>query len=116
MSSESISEFIKPKVEEPNDETAIVKADGSSTEIVVAPTPEEIKKQRYREQYQKYKQRLNELRANQIKGARVILFNITGSIRQIDVATEDDYKQVLTDLLGTLKDNELLTDFLITSR
>ena len=112
----SVAEFISPKVEEPNDETAIVKADASNTEIVVAPTPDELKRQRAREAYQRKKERIVALKNNQVHGCKVILFNINSKIHLVDVASEADYRKLIEDLLGTLKDNELLSDYLLDER
>ena len=113
---ESINDFIKPTIEEPNDETSIVKADASTTEIVLAPSADEIKRQRSREAYQRQKERLEALKNNQVRGSQVILFNITSKIRAIDIVTEDDYRKLIEDLLGTLKDNQLLSDYLVQPR
>ena len=117
---DSISTFIKPIVEEPS-ETAIVKVeDSKSTSIVPISKPtvaiDEHKKQLNHARYLRMKERLNALKANQTHGCRIILFNIDGRIKQFEVSTEEEYKNMLTNMLSTLKDNELLTDYLITSR
>ena len=113
--SESINDFIKPTIEEPTDETAIVKVE-SKTEIVLAPSADEIKRQRSREAYQRQKERLEALKNNQVRGSQVILFNINSKIRAVDIVTEDDYRKLIEDLLGTLKDNQLLSDYLVQAR
>lgn len=117
---DSISTFIKPIVEEPND-NAIVKAEDAKSSAIVSiqkPTPvvDEHKKQLNRARYLRSRERLNALKANQTHGCRIILFNIDGRIKQFEVSTEEEYKNMLTNMLSTLKDNELLTDYLITSR
>ena len=112
----SVAEFISsPKVEEPNEDTCIVKAE-TNTEIVRAPTAEELKKQRAREAYQRKKERIVALKNNQVHGCKVILFNINSKIHLVDVASEADYRKLIEDLLGTLKDNELLSDYLLDER
>ena len=114
--SESINDFIKPTIEEPTeDTTAIVKVE-SKTEIVLAPSQDEIKRQRSREAYQRQKERLEALKNNQVRGSQVILFNINSKIRAVDIVTEDDYRKLIEDLLGTLKDNQLLSDYLVQAR
>ena len=114
MSAEqSISDFVKPTIEEPTeDTTAIVKVE-SKTEIVVAPSADEIKRQRSREAYQRQKERIAALKENQVRGCKVFLFNINSKIRSVEITNEDDYRKFIEDLLGTLKDNQLLNDFLI---
>ena len=117
--SEEISRFISPKVEEPSEtsEHAIVPLkttiDISADADALRAEMLEKKRQQNRGNYLRKKERLEALRNNQIKGANIILFNVNGKIRQIKVTNEAEYLKFIEDLLGTLKDNSLLTDFLI---
>ena len=57
------------------------------------------------------KEEVERLRRSQIKGCEVILFNINGKISRRELVNEKDYLDLVEDMLGTLKDNELLHDF-----
>ena len=69
------------------------------------------KRQKARERNEKKKAEIARLRAQQIRGCELILFNVNGVIRRLEIDTEEKYIQTLENLVGTLKDNELLNDY-----
>ena len=69
------------------------------------------KRQKARERNERKKAEIARLRAQQIRGCELILFNVNGVIRRLEIDTEEKYIQTLENLVGTLKDNELLNDY-----
>ena len=69
------------------------------------------KRQKARERNETKKAEIARLRAQQIPGCELILFNVNGVIRRLEIDTEEKYIQTLENLVGTLKDNELLNDY-----
>ena len=68
-------------------------------------------RQNARERNERKKAEIARLRAQQIRGCELILFNVNGVIRRLEIDTEEKYIQTLENLVGTLKDNELLNDY-----
>ena len=69
------------------------------------------KRQKARERNEKKKAEIARLRAQQIRGCELILFNINGVINRLEIDTEEKYVKALENLVGTLKDNDLLSDY-----
>ena len=92
-------------------------ANRPSRQDVPKPKPEQtltrLERRRIAERHRREqrKEEVERLRRSQIKGCEVILFNINGKISRRELANEKDYLDLIEDMLGTLKDNELLHDF-----
>ena len=70
-----------------------------------------LKRQKAREYHAKKRAEIARLRAQQIRGCELILFNINGVINRLEIDTEQKYVQAIENLVGTLKDNQLLSDY-----
>lgn len=113
---EPISTFFERKHEE--DETRST-SDTSSAETQQIEQFQEVsvldkKKEENKRRYQRSKEKLLALRANQVHGCELVLFNINNKLRKITIQSEKEYLNLIEDLIGTLKDNEMLSDYLLT--
>ena len=113
---EPISTFFERKHEE--DETRST-PDTSSAETQQIEQFQEVsvldkKKEENKRRYQRSKEKLLALRANQVHGCELVLFNINNKLRKITIQSEKEYLNLIEDLIGTLKDNEMLSDYLLT--
>lgn len=112
-----ISTFFERKQDDENKEenttttpTETVKSEITTDEATVL----DKKKAENKKRYQRSKEKLLALRANQIHGCELVLFNINNKLRKIIIQSEKDYIKLIEDLVGTLKDNQMLADYLLT--
>ena len=100
-----ISSFL----ERVSDKTETEQIDDTDSVVIL-----DKKKESNKRRYQRSKEKLLALRANQIHGCELVLFNINNKLRKIQIQSEKDYLNLIEDLLGTLKDNQMLSDYLLT--
>ena len=108
----TIADFLGEKKEQTEE---CAKVETPITEPTEPKSYRDKKREWNRKNYLRQKERLKTLEDNQIKGADIILYNLNGKLREIKIQCESDYKQFIDDLLGTLKDNEMVSDYLIKS-